>query len=85
MVKVLSFRFQECLGLLTMSNGPVKRDFLDIYLTTSSGVRKFKYTSTMMVIFFLKMFKSESKLTKCKKIFRKYFSFLRYLHLKTEI
>ena len=50
-----------------LSKRPLKRDFLDIYLTTSFGVPKFKNTSAMRVIFFLKMFKIESKFTKCKK------------------
>ena len=66
-----------------LSNDSLKRDFLDIYLTTFFGVRKFKNTSTMRVIFFLKMFKIESKFRKCqkkkekRKKLRKRFSFLR--------
>ena len=59
-----------------LSKRPLKRDFLDIYLTTSFGVPKFKNTSAMRVIFFFKMFKIGSKLQKRKKKFRKYFSFL---------
>ena len=43
------------------------RDFLDIYVTTFFGVRKIKNTSTMRVIFFLKMFKIDSKFPKVKK------------------
>ena len=50
-----------------MSKGPLKQHFLDIYLTTFFGVLKFKHTSAMRVIFFLKMFKIESKFRKCKK------------------
>ena len=50
-----------------------KREFLDIYLTTYFGVRNFKNTSVMGVIFFLKMVKIESKFRKSKKTFRKYF------------
>ena len=46
--------------------GPPKRDFPDIYLTTSFGVCKFKKTSAMRVIFFLKLFKIECKFTKWK-------------------
>ena len=44
MVKVLSFRFQQCFGPFTMLlvEGSSERDFLDIYLTTFFGVRKFK-------------------------------------------
>ena len=49
-----------------LSNGPVKRDFLDIYLTSSSEVRNFKYTSAMRVIFFPKIFKIEYKFRKFK-------------------
>ena len=38
MIKVLWWRFQQCLGTLKccLSNGPLKRDSLDIYLTTFS-------------------------------------------------
>ena len=56
---------------LYLSKGPLKWDFLDIYLTTFFGVRKFKNTSAMRVIFFLKMFKIESKIWKFKKKKRK--------------
>ena len=56
---------------------PLKRDFLDTYLTTCFGVRKFKNTSAVRVIFHLKLFKVECKFRKCKKKLRKYFSFLR--------
>ena len=45
----------------------LKRDFLDLYLKTSFGVRKFKNTSALTVILFLKKFKFESKFTKSKK------------------
>ena len=38
-------------------NGPLKRDFFDIYLTAFSGVRNFGNKSARRVIFFLKMFK----------------------------
>ena len=50
-----------------LSKGLPKRDTFDIYLTTCFGVRKFKNTSAMGDIVFLKMFKIESKFTKCKK------------------
>ena len=41
MVKVPSFRFQQCLARLLcyLSKGPLKPDFLDIYLTTPFGFR----------------------------------------------
>ena len=41
---------------VALSKGPLKQDFLDIYLTTFSGVRNFGKKSAMRVIFFLKMF-----------------------------
>ena len=53
--------------LCNLWKGPLKVDFLDIYLTTSFKVGKFKNTSAMSIIFFLKIFKIESKLRKCKK------------------
>ena len=57
--------------------GPLQRDFLDIYLTTFFGVRQFKNTSTMREIYFLKMFKIQSKFQKRKKKLQKSFSFPR--------
>ena len=47
--------------------GPLKRHFLDIYLTTLFGVPKLKITSAMTGILSLKMFKIEFILPKCKK------------------
>ena len=44
--------------------GPLKMDFLDIYLTMFFGENKFKNTSAMRVIFLLKKFKTESKFRK---------------------
>ena len=43
------------------SKDPLKHDFLNIYLTMFFGIRKFKKTSAKGVIFFLKIFKTESK------------------------
>ena len=40
-------------------------NFLDISLTTFFRVRKFRTSSTMRVIFFFKIFKIESKFSKC--------------------
>ena len=54
--------------------GLLKRDFLDIYLTTSCGVRKFKNTSAMRIILLLKIIKVKSKFTKCKNKIQKLFS-----------
>ena len=51
-----------------LPNSPLKHDFLDIYLTTLFGVRKFKNTSAMRLIYFLKMFKIEPRFRKCKEI-----------------
>ena len=71
MVKVLSFRFQQCFGPFTMSlvEGLSERAFLDVYLTLFFIVRNLKHTSTLRVnfFFFLKMFKIESKFRKLKK------------------
>ena len=68
MLKLLSFRFQHYFGPLPcyLSKGPLKRDFLDIYLTTFYAVPKFKNTSAMRGIFVLKMFKIESSFGACK-------------------
>ena len=59
MVKVVSFRFQHCLIPFTFcfSKGPLKCDFVDIYLTTFFGIRNFGNTSATKVIFFLEVFK----------------------------
>ena len=55
-----------------LSKCPLKRDFLEIFLTTFFGVRKFKNTSAMRVIYFLKIFKIQSTFEKCREIWRKY-------------
>ena len=77
MAKVLPFRFELFFGCKRLpcylSKGPIKRDFLDIYLTTFFGVCKFKNTSDMRVIFFLEMIKIQFKFRKCKKKFKKKF------------
>ena len=54
MVKVVPLRFQQCLVPLSMLlvEGPLKLDFLDIYLTTLLGVRNFGNTSAVRIIFF---------------------------------
>ena len=43
---------------MLLVEGPLKRDSLDIYLTTLFGVRSFGNTSAMRVIFFLEIFKT---------------------------
>ena len=50
-----------------LSNGPLKEDFLDLYLTRFFGVRSFQKRSAVRVIFFKKMFKIESEFRKCEK------------------
>ena len=55
---------------VTCLKGPLKRDFLDICLTTSFKVGKFENTSAMRLIVFLKMFKVQSKFKKWKKNYK---------------
>ena len=55
------------------SKSLLKRDFLDIYLTTVFGVRNFQNTWSIRVIIFLKMYKILSAFQKCKKKLRKFF------------
>ena len=76
--KVVSFRFQDSLIPFTMLivEGPLKRDFLDIYLTTFFGIRNFGNTSAMRVTFLVKVFKILSTLQKCRKTLEKAFCFL---------
>ena len=52
MVKILSQRFQKSFGLFIMLlvEGSSEVDFLNIFLTTFLGVRKFKNTSAMFKI-----------------------------------
>ena len=56
MVKVVWFWFQGVWSCLPccFSKGPLKRDFLDIYLTMFFGVCNFVNASAMMVIFLWK-------------------------------
>ena len=77
MVKVLSFRFQQCFGPFTMLlvEGSSERDFLEIYLTTFFGVRKFKNTSPMRVMFLSKCSKLKINLENAKKNSEKVFRF----------
>ena len=74
---MLSFSFEMCFSQLwwNFSKCSLKRIFLDIYLTTSLVVRKFKNTSAMRVILFLKMYKIESKFRKWKKNWDNIFRF----------
>ena len=75
MIKVLSLSFEKISAHLPcyLSKDTLNRDFLDNYLCRFSGVRKSKNTSNIRVIFFLKMFKIESKFRKCKKKIGKMF------------
>ena len=79
MVKVVSFRFQHCLIHLPccLSKGPLKCDFLDIYLTTFFGIRNFGKTLAMKVIFFVKVRQILLKFKKCRKKLAKSFLFSR--------
>ena len=56
MVKVVWFRFQQCLLHLTchFPKGPRKGDFLEIWLTTYFGVHNLGNASAMRRMFFLK-------------------------------
>ena len=78
MVRVVRYRFQQCFGPFPcyLWKGPLKRGFLDIYLTTFFIVRKSKNTSAMRVIFFLKKFKIESSLGNAKENRDNIFRFL---------
>ena len=54
--------------------GPLKGDFLDIYVTTFFGVPKYKNRVAMRVIFFLKMLKLNLNFENAKKECQKVFS-----------
>ena len=73
MVKVLLSSLNSVLAGLAyyLSKVPLKSNFLDIYLITLFGLPQLKNTSPMRIIFFFKMFKIESKFTKCKKTKKK--------------
>ena len=62
-----------------MSKGPLKPDFLNIYVTTSFGVRKLKNASTTRISFFVKVVKIEGKFRKCKKKIEKLLLFFKIL------
>ena len=69
MVKVLSFSFGQCFcpfPTLLVEGSSEARLLRDLYNHVFQ-VCKFKNTSAMTVIFFMKMFKIECKFTKCKK------------------
>ena len=66
MVNVLSFRFLRCFGLFIMLLVQGSSE-AGLYLITFFGARKFKNRSAIRLIFFLKLFKNESILVKCKK------------------
>ena len=59
MVTLLSVKFQLIRARLPccFSQDPLKRDFLDIDLTTFFGVSNFGNASAVTVISFMKMFK----------------------------
>ena len=73
MLKVLWFRFQNCLGRFSccFSNCLQKCDFLDIYLTTVSRIRNFENTSAMRFIFFWKFSKFNLNVKNAEKAWEK--------------
>ena len=73
MVKVLSLRIQQCFSPFTilLVEESSETGILDIYLSRFSRVRKFKNTSAISVMFFLKMFKIECKFRKRTEKLRK--------------
>ena len=80
MVNMLSLRFQQCFGPFTMSvldfsKAPLKREFLENYHTRFFGVRKFKNTSAMKVIFFFKCSKLNLSFRDVRKNWEKVFCF----------
>ena len=77
MVTVLPSDFNSVSARLPcyLSKSPLKRDFLEIYLTTSFGILKFKNTSAMRVIFFWKCSKLNLNLENPKKNSGKVFLF----------
>ena len=88
MIKALSIKFQQCFSARLpcyFPKGPLKGDFLDIYLATFFGVRKFKNTSAMIVTFLLEILKIEFKFPNCKKkkkkIKKKFFVSEKFLFL----
>ena len=66
MVQVLMFRFLVHF-LCYLWKGPFKRDFLDIYLTTFLGDRKFKSTSANKGHLFFEIFQNSISGYKMKK------------------
>ena len=72
MVKVLSFRLQQFLGLCTLLLVEVspERNFLDIYLTTFFRVHNSGNTSAMRVIFFDENVQNLTLISKMQKKFQ---------------
>ena len=78
MVKVLPFTFEKCFGPFSMLlvKGSSETWLFRYLPTTFFGVCKFKNTrATRAIFFFLKMFKIESKFSKCKPNLKKIFPF----------
>ena len=77
MVKLLSFRIQQCFGPFTMLlvETTSERGFLNIDKATFFGAPKLKTTSTMRVIFVLKIFTIKFKFRKSEKKMKKNFFF----------
>ena len=79
MVKVLSFRFEQCFGPFNtlLVQGFIETGLFKHGLATFLGLSQFKNTLAIRVIFFSNNIKIEFKFRKCKKNYRKTFSFLR--------
>ena len=76
MVKVLPFRFEQYFAPFTMLLVEGSSE-TGLFRHLFFGVRKFKNTWAIRVIFFLKIFKIECKFRKTPKKITNYFSFLR--------
>ena len=77
MIKVMWWRFQQCLGTFTIllveasSETGLSRHLSDYVF----GIRQFENTKSVSVIFFFKMFKIYCRFQKCSKNWAKVFSF----------
>ena len=77
MIKMLWCRFEQCLGTFTMlfSKGSSETWLFRHLCNLVFGVRKFRNTKAMRVIFFAKTFKVSGRLQKSSRKLRKTFCF----------
>ena len=77
MIKMLWCRFEQCLGTFTMlfSEGSSEAGLFRHLCNLVFGVRKFRNTKAMRVIFFAKTFKVSGRLQKSSRKLRKTFCF----------